>query len=221
MLFTPFSSPRRLALLAVLVLCCTLVLFRKSDYRDKISSYTFTGARPIEQHLDTPKEQTKPPEKQRPFGEDPIADKVANGRQKHQHPSVDVTPFQVPKPVNYSDGPITPVKHLTFPDLQKSIVDLKDWETLNTENHWPSWDAYKNSDYDPNRWEGFDWWVASCPYVRLVAALTSEPQGARLFYQERDQASRGKGCQAGAIPALSGLQFSRVAGPMERRLVTL
>ncbi|TKX26805.1 hypothetical protein C1H76_0959 [Elsinoe australis] len=159
MLFTTFTSPRRLALLAVLVLFSTLILFRNSEYREKISSYTFTGSRPIDADLDASQEGVS----QKPVGQAPndlVADQSGSSRQKHKHKNpgkVQAPNVDIPKPINYSEGPITPVKHLDFADLKKHIKDLTEWDTLKTQNHWPSWDAYKDTDYDPNRWEGFDW----------------------------------------------------------------
>lgn len=86
---------------------------------------------------------------------------------KTQTASVSKTSIELPPTAfeelplrNYSDGEITEIKHLPHDVLQKKVKELIQWEPLGTgPRHWPIWEAYGDKDYDPNRWEGFDWYV--------------------------------------------------------------
>jgi len=173
-----FSSPRRVALLAVLVLFTVIILYRNSQYSSRSpsksssitsssSSSSFSGARPV--HRPDPEKSYDDdrlwhePAQIAPLLPDPKDHLVALAPKPDTTTSSVAPAVQHPthapaaKPKNYLDDKITPVKHLAFQDQQDMIQDLIEWQPLNTEMHWPSWDAYANRDYDPNRWEGFNW----------------------------------------------------------------
>jgi len=165
MLFSPFSSPRRLALLAVLILFTIALLLRNSQYSQRVPAPAFTGSKPIP-HEGSP--NSRPDKPWKDDGHDsalvpnPDDNLVAAKPQSTQDittipKQIDLPTHAPAKPKNYMDDKITPVRHLPFEEQQNKIKDLIKWQPLNTGGHWPSWDAYGNSDYDPNRWEGFEW----------------------------------------------------------------
>ncbi|KAF2863093.1 hypothetical protein K470DRAFT_255222 [Piedraia hortae CBS 480.64] len=54
-----------------------------------------------------------------------------------------------------STSPVTPeLRQETYHKIQEL---LRDWHPPVGQNHWPPYEPYANLDYDPNRWEGFDW----------------------------------------------------------------
>jgi len=165
MLFSPFSSPRRLALLAVLVLFTLAVLLRNSEYSQKLPGSSFTGSRPRPQDNVENGRPGKPWKDEGQYSAlvpDPDDNLVAAKPQPEQKTTTMPKPMELPtnppeKPKNYMDDKITPIRHIPYEDQQNKIKELIQWEPLNTDRHWPSWDAYRDSAYDPNRWEGFEW----------------------------------------------------------------
>lgn len=162
MLFSASSSPRRLALLALLVFCCTLILFRNSKYSESVRSYSWKGASSINDAA--VQEPALPPslnldeiqEPVRPGIGAPTKDNGNSYKKKPQH-GHSTGGIPAPNPIDYMIGDKKPIKHLRYDDQQRLVKELGEWETLDTANHWPSWDAYEDAEYDPNRWEGFDW----------------------------------------------------------------
>ncbi|KAF2153184.1 hypothetical protein K461DRAFT_327598 [Myriangium duriaei CBS 260.36] len=161
MLFTASSSPRRLGLLAVLVFCFTLVLFRRSHIQHA-ASYQFAGVHPVDsdgsdRNIIHPDDQDRKENTGTVVAE---VEKVLEPAGQHTNAKPEkivVDDLPVLQAFNGSDGPVTAFPKLAREDEQKFIKDITDWDTLDTSNHWPTWDAYDDLDYDPNRWEGFDW----------------------------------------------------------------
>lgn len=139
-------------MLAVLVFLLTLILFKGSRYPNLRDAYPLTGLAP-----DGHSQQQ---------GSEASDGQILGswkGRPKYKTTAkpekVVVPPWQNVKAFNGSDGPIKSFKKLAFEDQENFVKDLTTWSTLEIDNHWPSWDAYDDLDYDPNRWEGFDWCV--------------------------------------------------------------
>lgn len=172
MLFSPFSSPRRLALLAVFILFTVAILLRNSQYSQRLPGQGFTPSRPESQQVPPTKGRPDQPWKEDGHNNAVLPDPhdaLVAAKPKPEHKKTTTTstskhielPTHAPaKPINYLDDKITPIRHISYEDQQNKIKELIRWEPLNTDRHWPSWDAYRNADYDPNRWEGFDWEAA-------------------------------------------------------------
>ena len=71
---------------------------------------------------------------------------------------------------------ITPIQHASYKETQDRIQEFIKWERPNTPNHWPGWDDYRETDYDPNRWEGLPWYVG----------LTCRTKAQRLISGDRE-----------------------------------
>ncbi|KAF2766678.1 hypothetical protein EJ03DRAFT_329829 [Teratosphaeria nubilosa] len=51
-----------------------------------------------------------------------------------------------------------PLPHEGYETVQSRVQELiKDWTPPPQGDHWPPYDGYADKDYDPNRWEAFEW----------------------------------------------------------------
>lgn len=157
MLLSPSSSPRRLALLALFLFLAVLILLRQSHYTQNLSIPHRPIGVPTQEAVDDVSEVIHSHKDANTL---PDENESAQPESETKPPSTHKTLPYKPKPIpNYRAGKITKVKRLPFQKLQQKIKALIDWKTLDSDYHWPSWDAYKDADYDPNRWEGFEWSV--------------------------------------------------------------
>lgn len=173
MLLSPFSSPRRLILLAVFLFFAVLLLVRNSQYSAYLPKYdvpTFTSDKTqsggANKDVAAPKQDATQDNLWQPYKPDkPKPTKAPEEWEYHQDaPKPDIAD-QNSAPAFSGNGDnakdpanvITPIAHPSYQETQQKIKELIDWEPLNTPNHWPSWDDYKDKDYDPNRWEGLPW----------------------------------------------------------------
>lgn len=162
MLLSPFSSPRRLILLAVFLFFSVLVLIRNSQYSSYLPKYDHLPSfSESESHSDEP---TKVNERPKDVWEPYVAGKPTPTPAGQQWEYTEDEPTRLPAAVVSADPvlaslteSITPIPQLSYAETQAKIQKLIDWTPPDTPNHWPGWGDYKNEDYDPNRWEGFDW----------------------------------------------------------------
>lgn len=172
MLLSPFSSPRRLILLAVFLFFAVLILIRNSQYSEylpkyDLSKFTSSGSKDSKTHATDGKAEMWRPYS--PSHETSISTSVpADGEQHNQDQPLPSPSMSISTPQQGTSSPlsltassstatITPLVHPTYQQLQEKIQNFIDWTPPDIPNHWPSWDEYKDKDYDPNRWEGLDW----------------------------------------------------------------
>lgn len=179
MLRLPFSSPRRLALLAAFIFTVCIVFLRSSPYAEHLPSYKFPTTN-SGSHADSDTETDQEEQAARlPIVAAPLRTYSRTTKSKSRvRPTRTATkvtakvtttstsspdayiyePTPTPEtPPNYLAGDKRPIKHLPWEEQQAAVKELTDWEPLSTDHHWPSWDGYKDKPYDPNRWEGFTW----------------------------------------------------------------
>ena len=182
MLFSPFTSPRRLALLAGLVFLFAIAYLSSSpsyrEYLPKYDSSTYKSSneedQPLKGHVEKPADELDLPihapvqdsshdEAPKAHGEDykytpasSTVNYVAASSTSSPTPSSSASSeHSSGKAASYNPQPLP---HQPFEQIQAQIQELiRPWrpETPQPE-HWPPYDQYINSDYNPNRWEGFD-----------------------------------------------------------------
>jgi len=148
----------------VFVLFSIFILLRNSAYSQRLAGYDYSAPKPIDEDRTPQIKEDRPwldETKDNEVTTDPEDELVAT-KPKHtttaptKVPAMTAAP--VAAPVNYMKGKITPVLHIPYDVLQSKIKELIQWTPLGTGSHWPSWDAYRSTSYDPNRWEGFEWY---------------------------------------------------------------
>lgn len=68
-------------------------------------------------------------------------------------------------------------------DYMKKMLD---WERPTGAGHWPPYNDFVNTDYDPNRWEAFDMFVLRHllqVLCRKVVPLTLYAKGDRILFK--------------------------------------
>jgi hypothetical protein len=183
MLFSPFTSPRRLALIGILTfLVVVAYLSSSSSYRaylPKYDSSNLKSSNEIDQlsngRIETPADElTLPvpfeePEKagshsawhdaEEEYKYTQAASTVAYGAASTTSSLAQQSSLASEKPIEHDvpSGP-QPLPHPPYEQVQAQIQELiQPWRPENPQgNHWPPYDDYINSDYNPNRWEGFD-----------------------------------------------------------------
>lgn len=145
-------------MLAVLASFFVFILFRRSHYSKTTTSYSYTGLHPVDS--DGEQEETHSQTYEKELADsDPYANEVDSMRSKTlaRPEKVEVADWPNLKAWNGTKEHPKPFKKMPYVDQQRFVKQLTDWDTLDTANHWPTWDAFDELDYDPNRWEGFDW----------------------------------------------------------------
>jgi hypothetical protein len=183
MLFSPFTSPRRLALIGILTfLVVVAYLSSSSSYRaylPKYDSSNLKSSNEIDQlsngRIESPADElTVPvpfeePEKagshsgwhdaEEEYKYTQAASTVAYGAASTTSWPAQKSSIVPEKPIEHDvpSGP-QPLPHPPYEQVQAQIQELiQPWRPENPQgNHWPPYDDYINSDYNPNRWEGFD-----------------------------------------------------------------
>ena len=182
MLLSGFTSPRKLALLAVFVFFIAIVFLQSSSYSaltnngipgfgsndDGKSSpeLDHDGKSSLEEDKGSrPGTAVETPQK-RPTG---LPGKVAWSTPASLSDSVDGatttkfgmhSPSTPPSSTQTDSAYSTPtlLSNETHEAIQSKIQDLiKSWTPPLINGHWPPYDWYGDQDYDPNRWEGFQW----------------------------------------------------------------
>ena len=191
MLLSPFGSPRRLALLTVLVFLALVVLVRNSTYSEYLPKYdlpSFSNAK-VPQDTSTGSISFKEDSSQSDLWQEykPDQDKVSPAappppKQEEYEEEIEVTSI----PASSSHSPsassstsvsnsgsktaslakITPLVHASYRELQAKIQDFIQWDRPDKGDHWPGYGDYVDKDYDPNRWEGLPMYVgqATCEF---------------------------------------------------------
>ncbi|KAK4996247.1 hypothetical protein LTR66_004104 [Elasticomyces elasticus] len=174
MLTSAFTSPRRLALLAVFLFFVALAFVRNrrySGYAPKYDFPTFSGSGLAEDSYDVPAQDDRdrkvPVLDELPFVKPSVVSSMSAvsptpsrelGWPWAAYSSV-ITPTSTHIPA-YNPPRLSnasrPIEHRPADEIKSMIAKLIKWEPLNTWGHWPPWDGYKSQDYDPNRWEGFE-----------------------------------------------------------------
>jgi len=188
MLLSPFGSPRRLAILTVLVFLAIVVLVRNSTYSEYLPKYdlpTFGNARPPQDistgsssfkegsALTEPWQEYKPeqdkvqPAPPPPPKEEEYEEKVqvTSIPTKASHSSTTSTSKSVSTSASKtsSSAKITPFVHASYKELQAKIKEFIQWNRPEKGGHWPGYGDYVDKDYDPNRWEGLPMYAAILP----------------------------------------------------------
>ncbi|KAI9829675.1 MAG: hypothetical protein M1819_006046 [Sarea resinae] len=130
MLLGRLTALRRLVLLAVIFIGATVVFMRNSRY----NPYGIV---------------------QEPGVQNPAKAPVVNDAAGHDDIKQDVS-ITVPdssKTDSDSNSKLSPSPSST-PD-KEYLQEILKWDPPKNPDHWPPYDAYKDKDYDPNRWEGF------------------------------------------------------------------
>lgn len=181
MLLSPFTSPRRLAVLTILVFLAIVVLVRNSTYSEYLPSYdlptfsnaevpqdTTTGSSSFkedagknglwqEYKADDEKPQAVKAPVEEEYEEKPQAVKhttIAAAAASHSPVAPPSESASTSPTASGSTTKITPLQHSSYSEIQAKIKDFIQWDRPNTPNHWPGFGDYVDQDYDPNRWEG-------------------------------------------------------------------
>ncbi len=180
MLFTAFASPRRLALVAGIVFVFVVVLLNRSEYSDLLPKPGFTSvgggkskagtwapgggheveyvvSRPPGHDLHTPEQGVKPTPASHGVTApaNPIPGAPASSS---PHTTVTSTPTRTTSRPTVQQTFKT-LSHDPYKTVQSEVQKLlKQWTPPAFPSHWPPYDWYGTQhDYDPNRWEGFEW----------------------------------------------------------------
>jgi len=180
MLFSPFTSPRRLLIIGILIFFAAVAYLSSSpSYRGYLPKYDSSNLKSSNEiyelshgHTETPADELTAPfeepakagthnggyEAEEEYEYTPATSTVAYGaasttsslaQQSSTAPEEEYEP-DLHKP--------RPLSHPPYEQVQAQIQELiQPWRPENPQgNHWPPYDDYINSDYNPNRWEGFD-----------------------------------------------------------------
>ncbi|KAK3686934.1 hypothetical protein LTR37_019332 [Vermiconidia calcicola] len=204
MLFSPFTSPRKLALFAVLTFILAIIFLQSSPYRSDRIPHAHIPSFSSDRGKSSPEQDQgrieRPSEGglQRPGSDDEKPsetgydepDRIEHEESKPKdwlRPTDDamgMIGLSKSKPVDegrpasasmHSPSPGTPKKssstrttvkhkfatisHMPHKTVHSKVQDLlAQWTPPAFPNHWPPYEWYGTErDYDPNRWEGFDW----------------------------------------------------------------
>ncbi|KAH0388130.1 hypothetical protein KCU92_g1026, partial [Aureobasidium melanogenum] len=177
MLLSPFGSPRRLALLTVLVFLALVVIVRNSTYSEYLPKYDLPAFGKIQADTSTGSNSFKEDSSQSDLWQEykPDQDKVQPApppppKEEEYEEKIEVT--SIPTSTSHStstssstsastsgsktasSAKITPFVHASYKELQAKIQDFIQWDRPNKGDHWPGYGDYVDKDYDPNRWEG-------------------------------------------------------------------
>lgn len=172
MLLFPFASPRRLILLAVLTFFAILFWMKNTSYSTYLPKYdmpSFTQGDSSgsnnnndnnnNNHKNDHQPQTETSDRKGglwlPYKPGKPAEPAPTQEWEYVEDAPKVLPSLYPETPASTSG--IKIEHPSYAETQQKIQKLIDWEPLNTPNHWPDWNYYKDKDYDPNRWEGFEW----------------------------------------------------------------
>ncbi|KAG9543634.1 hypothetical protein KCV04_g21817, partial [Aureobasidium melanogenum] len=183
MLLSPFGSPRRLALLTVLVFLALVVIVRNSTYSEYLPKYDLPSFGKGPQDTSTGSNSFKEDSSQSELWQEykPDQDKVHPApppppKEEEYEEKVEVT--SIPTSTSHStstssstsasssgsktasSAKITPFVHASYKELQAKIQEFIQWDRPNKGDHWPGYGDYVDKDYDPNRWEGLPMYVA-------------------------------------------------------------
>lgn len=187
MLLSPFGSPRRLALLTVLVFLALVVLVRNSTYSEYLPKYdlpsfgndrgpqdTSTGSISFKEDSSQGElwqeynpDQDKvhpappPPPKEEEYEEKIEVTSIPTST-SHSTSASSSTSVSISASGSKTASPakITPFVHASYKELQAKIQEFIQWDRPNKGGHWPGYGDYVDKDYDPNRWEGLPMYVA-------------------------------------------------------------
>jgi len=143
-------KPRRLAAVAIAAFLATLLVLQYASYPDHLPQYDLGWSSGKSSVGDYPQNT------------------VENGNGRVEMPSSEglkgplavTTTNAVPTHGSTisSSSEETGTPDESYKSTQIRIQELiKDWNPPNIEGHWPPYDGYRDADYDPNRWEAFDW----------------------------------------------------------------
>lgn len=154
------SSHRRLVLVFAFVLTVFFIFQHSRQSTTPITPIVNVGDfKPNTRPQDVPGSSAQKDQAQPRPNANPPASKPENAET-----SISSLPIHAPAaPINYMAGKIYRLKQLTWREKQDKIRKLIQWKPAKTKDHWPGFDDYKNKDYDPNRWEGFEWYCALLP----------------------------------------------------------
>lgn len=181
MLVSSLASPRRLALLALFVFVVAIIFLQSSPYREYLPnaripgfSSDSNGKSSLEEdqqgsgRIETPGDTLRVPE----VNDEPRPKPGQSRPTRHGSSSASSTLLDAATPttlVLHSPAPTTvqpssaviqtaPGPHASHKEIQSWIQDIRQtWTPPYLQNHWPPYDWYADHNYDPNRWEGFDW----------------------------------------------------------------
>ena len=178
MLLSPFGSPRRLAVLTVLVFLAIVVLVRNSTYSEYLPKYdlpSFGNAKPpqdistgsssfkegsalTEPWQEYKPEQDKvqpapPPPKEEEYEEKVEVTSIPTSA-KHSSTTSTSKSVSTSASKTSASAKITPFVHASYKELQAKIKEFIQWNRPEKGGHWPGYGDYVDKDYDPNRWEG-------------------------------------------------------------------
>jgi hypothetical protein len=205
MLLSPFGSPRRLAVLTVLVFLAIVVLVRNSTYSEYLPKYdlpTFGNAK-VPQDISTgsssfkegsalsepwqeyKSEQDKvhaapPPPKEEEYEEKVEITSLPTSASHSSTTSTSSKSVSTSASKTSSSAKITPFVHATYKELQAKIKEFIQWDRPDKGGHWPGYGDYVDKDYDPNRWEGLPMYAAK---VDINHALTNSHPGTSIITQ--------------------------------------
>ncbi|KAL1586566.1 hypothetical protein WHR41_05365 [Cladosporium halotolerans] len=173
MLLSPFTSPRRLALVAVLVFLAAIAYLSSTpSYRGYLPQYDIPGFASSNEEDQSSNGHTEKPagnldipvheparagshEAAAPPPEAPVMDAG-----DHEAATPDREPVQKPSPAagNAAAYKPSPLPHRPYAQVQAMIQQLiRPWRPEQPQGgHWPPYEEYIDKDYNPNRWEGFD-----------------------------------------------------------------
>jgi hypothetical protein len=61
----------------------------------------------------------------------------------------------------YTASSDLPMATLDAANMEQYMDDMMHWNRPgHVDGHWPDYEAFEHSDFDPNRWEGFEMYVA-------------------------------------------------------------
>jgi hypothetical protein len=184
MLLSSFGSPRRLAVLTVLVFLAIVVLIRNSTYSEYLPSYDLPsfgnakvpqdistgsnsfkeGSTPTEPWQEYKSEQDKvqpaPPPKEEEYEEKIEVTSIPTSV-SHSTTTSASTSVSTSASKTGSSAKITPFVHASYKELQAKIKEFIKWDRPEKADHWPGYDTYVDKAYDPNRWEGLPMYASN------------------------------------------------------------
>jgi len=183
MLFSSFTSPRRLALLALSVFIVAIIFLQTTLYSEYLPKYDipgFSSDHKGEQKSSLEEDQQQPSRVETPsdgglkvpgvkqsssiveaetrtsgaLGVTTISAVSSSTRLPTHSPYAP----HVPQSNTSMVADLQPLPQESYGSVQLKVQELiKDWTPPALAGHWPPYDGYHGKDYDPNRWEGFAW----------------------------------------------------------------
>lgn len=183
MLFSPFTSPRRLAIIGILVFLVAIAYLSSSpSYRGYLPKYESSNLKSSNEidhiangHVEEPLKDWELPFEEPTKVEShsggldvveeeiheykPATSSVAqNAASTSSLPAAHTSKAPENKHEHDATSGPQPLPHAPYEQVQLQIQELiQPWRPENPQGgHWPPYEDYINSDYNPNRWEGFD-----------------------------------------------------------------